>query len=103
PFSQDISRPRQIVQERGIVLALASGFLQKAVGPGEIATFVRNLPDNGSDPGIVRRKLPRFLRVSESFLLFLERAGVELGKLGYDSGQFGIDIQRLLKSCGRLV
>ena len=82
-FSQAISRPRQIVQDRRIVLTLASGFLQKTVRPGEIAALVRDLSKNAGDLGISWRELARFLCVSESFLLVLERSGIELCKLGY--------------------
>ena len=42
-LSQAISRPRQAIHDRGIVLALADCFLEKAVGPSEIAGLVGNL------------------------------------------------------------
>ena len=89
-FSQAISRPRQIVQDRRIVLALTRGFLQKAVRPGEIATLVGDLSENAGDLGISWREFARFLCVSESFLLVLERPGIELRKLGYGRSQLGI-------------
>ena len=59
-------------------MALASGFLEKAVRPGEIATFVGNLTDNSGDLGIGWCELARLLCVSESFLLVLERASIQL-------------------------
>ena len=102
-FSQAISRPRQIVQDRGIVFAPSGGFLKKTVGPGEIATLVGDLSENTGDLGIGWRQLARFVCVSESFLLVPKRSSIELRKLGYGGGQFRIQFQRLLKSRGRLV
>ena len=89
-FSQAVSRPRQIVQDGGVVFALAGGVLQKAVGPGEIATLVGNLSKNAGDLGIGWREFSRFLCVTESFLLVLERSSIELREFGYGHSQLGI-------------
>ena len=102
-FSQAISRPRQIVQGRGIICALAGGFSQKAVGPGEIATVVRHLSDKAGNLGISWRQLARLFCVSESFLLVLERPSIELRKFRCGGSQLGIHFQRLLEGRGRLV
>ena len=64
---------------------------------------IGNLSENAGDLGITWRQLAGFLCVSESFLLVLERSGIELCKLGYGGGQLGIQFHGLFKSCGRLV
>src|SRR4029077_11222048 len=102
-FSQAVSSPRQIVKDHRIILALASGFLQKAVRPREVATLIRKFSENAGDLWVSWRELSSFLCVIESFLLVLEWAGIELCKLGYSAGQLGIQPQRLFKSCGSLV
>ena len=89
-FAHAISGPSQIAQKGGIVLALARGFLQKTVSPGEIAALVRHFSRKGGDLGIGWRQLARFLCVRERFLLVLERPGIELGELRYDEDQLGI-------------
>ena len=78
------------MEDRRIVLALARGFLQKAVRPSEIAALVGDLSENTGDLRITWRELACFFCVSESFLLVLERAGIELRQLGYGRGQSGI-------------
>src|SRR5437667_6913151 len=86
-FSQAIGRPRQIMQDRRIIWALASGFLQKAVRPRKIATLIRNLSENAGDLWISWRELARFLCVSESFLLVLKRSSIELRELSDGGSQ----------------
>ena len=89
-FSQAISRPRQVAQHRGIVCALADGFLQKAVGPDKIATVVCHLSDKAGYLGLSWRQLSRFFCVSERFFLVLEWPGVELGELRRGDSQLWI-------------
>ena len=91
------------MKDHRIILALASGFLQKAVRPREVATLIRNFSENAGDLRIGWRELARFLCVSERFLFVPERSGIKLREPGYGLGQLGIQFQRLLKSCGRLV
>ena len=102
-LSQTISCPRQVVQDRRIICALADGFLQKAIGPREIAALIGDLSEHTGNLGIGWGELARLLRVSESLLLVTERSSVELRELSYRGGQLGIQLQRLLKSRGRLV
>ena len=80
-FSQAIGSPGKIVEDSGIVGEPAGAFLEKAVGPGEIAGLIRHTSQKAGDFRVVGCELSRLPGKLESLLVVLQRAGIQLSQL----------------------